>query len=77
MLGKSEHGYITVCVMQNKHDESYEANARLIAAAPELLEACKAALAFMYNGRSHTASEIIAIGKTLEAAIAKAERTVR
>lgn len=42
-----------ICLMKNTSDEDWEANARLIAAAPELLEACRAFVA-AYSG--HDAS---------------------
>lgn len=46
ILGKSNGGgWMTVCVVQNTQSEHYEANARLIAAAPDLLEAAKDLLA--------------------------------
>lgn len=34
------HGGITLCNHEGKHKEEHEANAKLIAAAPDLLEAC-------------------------------------
>ncbi|MFA5151122.1 MAG: hypothetical protein WC554_01035 [Clostridia bacterium] len=45
---------------------------RLIAAAPELLEACKYALIMCQNG--HTAQEYYDCASKLKSAIAKAER---
>jgi len=45
------------------------ANARLIAAAPDLLEACKA----MRDARADSYNEIVAGMEKIEAAIAKAE----
>ena len=51
-----------------------EANARLIAAAPELLEAAKEAYKAIAIHKLSTASETIAIGLMLERAIAKAEQ---
>lgn len=39
IIGRAEHGRMGICVMQNTQSEHYAANARLITAAPELLEA--------------------------------------
>jgi len=56
----------------------FEANALLIAAAPELLEACAAAMEFMVKGRErgyvHVPDDdyLAAVPGTLRAAIAKA-----
>jgi len=52
--------------------EEQEANARLIAAAPDLLEACKAALSVIKANFPTEQSEFMALEK-LDAAIAKAE----
>ena len=52
-------------------DDNGEANARLIAAAPELLQACKAALISMIDDSYY--QEFKPVIDTLEAAIAKAE----
>lgn len=56
------------CSMEDR--KTLAANVRLIAAAPELLEACKAAMADDMND----AARVIAM---LEAAIAKAEGTAK
>jgi hypothetical protein len=47
-------------------DETKRANAQLIAAAPDLLEACKAALAYFHDAKAGPC-------EALRAAIAKAE----
>lgn len=77
-IGRKRLGYeidSTVCTM-NKQTGNVEANARLIAAAPELLEALKLAVEHYVgagrnssnvNGAAGTAADII------HAAIAKAE----
>lgn len=44
----------------SRHDEACEANARLIAAAPEMLEALKALLPFLAGERLRVASAAIA-----------------
>lgn len=54
------------------HSELDQANARLIAAAPDLLEACKEAHSFLCS-KEPTVSIKIAVGLALEAAIAEAE----
>lgn len=51
-----------------------EDNARLIAAAPNLLEAAKAILAWaLKNNRGHEGSELLEILSETQSAIAKAE----
>lgn len=50
-----------------------EANARLIASAPELLEACKEAYLFFSGSQAHKGLEIIE--DMLNNALAKAKRT--
>jgi hypothetical protein len=47
-----------------------QANARLIAASPDMLAACKAALAWFHDGEGRSSGPI---GDMLRAAIAKAE----
>ena len=57
-------------------DSQIRANAHLIAAAPDLLDACRAALADMPSPSStdyQTLCDFGALGRKLEAAIAKAE----
>ena len=53
--------------------EEAEANARLIAAAPDLLEALQDCLALMVNGPDGCADDPIRIETVARAAIAKAE----
>jgi hypothetical protein len=55
----------------SNHDE-YTANARLVAAAPELYEACRDALALL-NWDVITAEALNQVGHTLAAAINKAD----
>jgi hypothetical protein len=56
-------------LLNNRPHEEHEANAHLIAAAPELLGACKAALnAFTTN------TDLFGVVDTLKSAIAKAEQ---
>lgn len=71
----------TICVMQNTHRPEQKANARLIAAAPELLEACLAAVDDLEWHQAQDAEmsecdpeEVAGIGSLefLRAAIAKA-----
>jgi len=73
ILGKENgHGRFTICVMQNPHIQEQEANARLIAAAPELLEGCKSALKVLTLD-SDMEEDFRPEIKALRAAIAKAE----
>lgn len=72
-----ESGY---CVAEKKWSsinniqmEELKANARLIAAAPELLEACKDAIEFIKDGYVETFPEVKQLLNKLEQAIAKAE----
>ena len=53
-----------------KVSKGNEGNARLIAASPELLIACKAALGWFHDGEGRSSGPI---GDLLRAAIAKAE----
>lgn len=53
-------------VFGKSHEQDAEANAALIAAAPELLEACKMILPYLQSNNGYGADQI-------EAAIAKAE----
>lgn len=59
--------YCIATVEPREHGETLDANARLIAAAPDLLEACKAALSELLRVSPSQASPIV------RAAIAKAE----
>ena len=63
----SQTGWTVARTVNNAHIEARNANARLIAAAPELLEACKSALRLDYM------QEHNALADQLSAAIAKAE----
>jgi len=62
--------YIARCM--DSWDTDMRANARLIAASPDLLEACKAAVAALTQPKTYPA-DIQAATKWLSAAIAKAE----
>jgi len=62
------NGYVELWHHHFKNKEEAEANAKLIATAPELLEACQTAYNFLKNGNQH---ETI-IGKQLLATIEKA-----
>ena len=42
-----EHPVYPIAEIHLQHNEAHKANARLIASSPELLEACKKALAFV------------------------------
>ncbi len=60
---------VRTCIAQLDQSTHMESNARLIAAAPELLEACKAALRLDYM------QEHNALANQLREAVAKAEGT--
>ena len=66
-IRNTETGF--ACIAQGSTKEKAEANARLIAAAPDLLEACIDAAKFIMQGHG----DQIAIWDTLNSAIAKAE----
>ncbi len=94
-LGKQEWGFsiqmpyppfalgstgAVVCTANMPNRSEAEANARLIAAAPELLEACRAVLAFLdklengNDGLAHLRAAVHApLRAKLQPAIAKAE----
>lgn len=63
---------LVVAYAEDEQNDDWEANARLIAAAPDLLEACKIALAETLRANEHFKSVSPATAM-LEAAIAKAE----
>ena len=63
-----------ILAMVDNTDNQDKANAHLIAAAPELLEACKAALDYAEGNVKHVGE--IETRKILNSAIAKAERKV-
>jgi len=65
---------IASCDTRNPFSEEQEANARLIAAAPDLLEACKAALFEITDIERQGRHNGNSLPKMLSAAIAKAER---
>lgn len=64
---KSRKSVKAVCQVGGFFREDREANAQLISAAPDLLEACKAVV-------SHHQGQKSEIGMMLQAAITKAER---
>ncbi len=74
--GYETHGQRAVYAEENGKDIAIvydgEANARLIAAAPELLEACKALVGSDHDGKSFTSRAALAT-RLARAAIAKAE----
>lgn len=78
ILGKSEHsGLMGVCVMQNAQSEHYDANARLIAAAPDMLTALEelfkhCAMIHKYGGEASNVREADRAQQLALAAIAKA-----
>jgi hypothetical protein len=65
----------TVAETYGFDQEEMEANARLIASAPDLLAACKRAAAAVGSAASHGQYYSDAIEADLKAAIAKAEGT--
>ena len=68
-----DDGYIEICELPfHHHDDENEANARLIAAAPDLLEALKDALFHVENQGDVGVDEWIACERKALAAIAKA-----
>lgn len=68
-----DDGYIEICELPfHHHDDENEANARLIAAAPDLLEALKDALFHVENQGDVGVDEWIACERKARAAIAKA-----
>lgn len=66
-------GYFSIAYMANpiSRDDIMDANARLIAAAPELLEACKIALSTIND--EYPKGEMMGPKQALKYAIAKAE----
>ena len=62
-----------LALVKEKDGEDSEANARLIAAAPELLSGCMAALAYLADPPSEYRENRSAAVETIRAAIAKAE----
>ena len=61
-----------IAEMLNGREDDYEANARLIAAAPELLEACELALKVLEQSGMIT-RQLLDADRKLRAAIAKAK----
>lgn len=59
--------------IMNEKQQDYEANAPLIAAAPEMYEACKEVNEFMSDLSAHGNQTAIRISAILQIAIAKAE----
>jgi len=65
---------VDICAVIPQKDKSItEANAKLIASAPELLEACKQALKFIRCGDNMKQDLLIPTETSIEQAIAKAE----
>ena len=60
-----------ICTVTNSENDA--ANARLIAAAPELLEACKMALCVIVENECPNTPERLQIFKQILAALGKAE----
>lgn len=69
IVEKCYNGFVIADVRNATEVMADEANACLIAAAPELLEACKAYIRYCDDGEG----EIAPMYKTMKAAIAKAE----
>jgi hypothetical protein len=73
----SSYHICTIEVLNNTREarERAEANARLIAAAPDLLAACRQMVASL-NGSAFDTMGMLAAHRALDAAIAKAEKEI-
>ena len=72
-IGQKAEAYMEQITYGEVSEELAEANARLIAASPDLLEACEAALGyFKAVAIKYSSPEEIDLAKTLQVAIAKA-----
>lgn len=71
-VGSSPDGVLGIAMAFGDTPDEQDANARLIAAAPDLLEACQAILTLLEQGQADTLT-LEHDGAYLRAAIAKAE----